>query len=703
MLTTVIRRTLRVPTSTGAAGDGRAEARRLDAALLQVGFKASKDLLGHVSGLAQPAAYTRTIVDAVRGLVGDDVQHNPYFKDFPHGVPDTVEFWADCLRDALSKNVPRDRVLHDGSLNLLLLPNYGVRLHTYEELLAAHDDLIPSIKDRVTVLHLGGTLEEEIRRLYLELSASPAPLGEADLEILVELAEQTSELPDVIPIRENRAVINAARLARGAEPLVDTVTDVLRLACQASGGDVTLQQSTRFRSFRRPERRVLLAALDHVVADNPGKLGDVPQRAEAWKRLGERLHPHEFGQWPHAQDVFAVARGEKTARSFAGRVEIALQDNDVRQAVDLLRQAPGVLLRQVDRLLRHSGNDASYVVEAVREAAPVASGRVLCSLLEHLLNRRNPDAARVFANRGHRAWITEDARPPLAREVVDALVAVLEDELVRRLPAVSEVVVDPEVLDVVVPLSGNASEDGFGVLPRGSKLWLEGDLLRFFTYWRQNKHYADHDLSAVLLDPGLVFRGQVSWTNYTEDGAYYSGDLTEAPEGATEFIDVPRHAVTAKYVVPQVHVYSGEGFNEVAESMFGFMARDLDQKGKPFEPATVRARCEMRGYGKVALPVIFERVDEGEGWVATWLHLYLRGMNWGNTVHGTRDIARQVVSGVLRRKYFTVGRLAELIRRKTTSDGPRLHIALTRPENGDVATVDQLANLLEPQGTSLLA
>ncbi|MFD4674832.1 hypothetical protein ACFWNN_34260 [Lentzea sp. NPDC058450] len=682
MLTTIIRKTLRVPTSTGAAGDGRAEARQLDAVLVQVGFKASKELLDHIAGLARPGAYTRLIVDAVRALVGDDVQHNPYFKDFPHAVPDTVEFWADCIRDALTQKVPDFHEIGRG--NLLALPRYGTLQHTYEEMLAAHDELLPSVKGHLTTLRLGGTLEEETHRLYLDLATSPTPLGEADLEVLAELAEQIPELPESVPMRENRAVINAARMARDLPMAVDTVTDVLRVACQASGGDVTLVEPTRFRSFRRPERRALLAALDEVVRANPGKLGDVRQRREQWKRLGERLHAHEFGQWPHAQDVFAVARGDKTARSFAGRLEMAFQDNDIRRAIEVLTSAPGLLLRTVDRLLRNT-NEPELVVEAVSTAAPEASGRVLCSLLEHLENRGTPDAARVFASRKRRAWIADDDREPLDSDAVAAITAVLEDELVRRLPAVSELTVAPEAFDVVLPLSGNASEDGFGVLPRGSRMVLKGELLRFFTYWRQEKECTDYDLSAVLLNEDLDYKDHVSWTNYHSDGAVYSGDLTEAEEGATEFIDIPADAVHAKYVVPEVNIFSGESFDDVAESMFGFMARDLDQLGKPFEPSTVRARSAMRGSGRVAVPVIFERCEEG--WVATWLHLYLRGVSWGNRVERHHDALRAITSAVLARKYFTVGRLAALMRRKSSSDGQRLHIDLTN--------VDQLDKLLE--------
>ncbi|WP_245847753.1 hypothetical protein [Lentzea kentuckyensis] len=664
MRTTIIKKTLRVPLSDGAAGDGGTTARQLDAALIKAGFKASQALLEHVSGIGNAEEYAVTVVLAAKELIGADAEHNPYFKDFPHNVPDTVEFWLECIGDVA-----------EFTGNLLDLPRYGRVQHTYEEMLARHGELIPSLKDRVTVLHLGGTLQEETHRLYLELAASAIPLGEDDRALLGELATQCLDVepPETVPTRENRAILNAARLV-AQRPLlgIDTVTDVLRLAAEASGGDVTLNRPTRFRSFRRPERRALLAALDQVAAS---KLGDVNKNREAWKRLGERLHPHEHDQWPHAQDVFAVAREDKVVRSFAGRVEMAFQGNDIRTAVSILSAAPGMLLRQVDRLLRHGAkDDVPFIVDAVAAVVPSVSGRVLCSLLEHLENRESPDAARVFANQSGRAWIARDSRPPLDREAVASITAVIEDEIVRRLPEVSDLTVEPDLLDVVVPLSGKASEEGFGVLPRGSKARVEGELLRFFMHWRQKTKTTDYDLSATLLGPDFDYQGHVSWTNYHEDGTYYSGDLTEAPDGATEFIDIPREASTSSYVVPEVDVYDGEGFNEVALSMFGFMTRDLDQRGKPFEPSTVRARASLRGNGRVALPVVFARA--GDGWEATWLHLYLRGDEWGNRVENTRGVLEETIAGVLSRKYFTVGRLAGLIRRKSTPDGRPLHITM---------------------------
>src|SRR5436305_14745121 len=95
----IIRRTLRVPAVGGAAGDGAAAARQLDAALLSVGFKAAGPLLAHLSALEPGVVIDAglTVLATVRELVGDHVEHNVYFRDFPANVPDTVEFWLGLL------------------------------------------------------------------------------------------------------------------------------------------------------------------------------------------------------------------------------------------------------------------------------------------------------------------------------------------------------------------------------------------------------------------------------------------------------------------------------------------------------------------------------------------------------------------------------------------------------------------------------
>ncbi|MFJ2901400.1 hypothetical protein [Streptomyces sp. NPDC087212] len=713
----VVRHTRRIPLPAGNAGQGSVVARQFDAALMSAGFKLSAELLEHLSGLSEGAVLHTAVrtLRTVGELVGDHVRHNVYFIDFPANVPDTLDFWRDCIAEALADDRTRDRTLAQlstGVVDLLTLPSYGRYRHGYAELLAAHEELIPAVGDRVTVLHLGGAVEDEVRALYLALAGSPSPLGDAVLLDLKVLAAHCVDgpQPDQIPVRENRAIVNEARLTAGAPPLLDTVTDVLRLACAISGGDVSLQQPTRFGAVPRPVRRALLGGLDAVVAAAPAKLADVHAHREMWKRLGERLHPHEYPRWPHAADVFAVARGELTARTFESQVEELLVGGDVGGAARLLTSAPGRLFRALDRLLRTAATqeERDAVVAAAEEVAPRVAGRVVLAVREHLHNRpERGGGQRVFVNRMGRAQVVEDERRPVPGPVRERLIAALDAEIARRLPSPARLLVDPDILDVALPLSGKATAAGLGVLPRGSVTPVDGELLRFFVYWKEAERTTDFDLSALLLNSRYE---TVSWLSYTALralGGEHSGDITSAPEGASEFINLRLGATRGTFVVPQVNVYAGEGFEEVEESFFGFMLRDGEQRGRPFEPRTVRMKSDLRGPGRVALPLAFRRGPDGT-WTATWLHVYLRGAPHANRVESNQVTVAQLLRPVVEREYLTVRHLLDLMAadgaQVTCQDGgalpegPVTYVGLQRPDglhpDSVVITPENLRDLI---------
>lgn len=668
----LIRRTLRVPLPEGAPGDGAAAARQLDVALLAAGFKCSPELLSRL-GTLHPAEVARTgraALQAARELAGDHVKHNAYFIDFPANVPDTEAFWAQCVGDALIDTRSQENVARQllrGVINLLDLPRYGRYQHTYEEMRARHADLIASAKDRVTVLHLGGRLAEESARLYRQLAASAIPLHEADRSLLGALADlhAADPQPDDVPVRENRALINAAQMRHGNEPTVDTVTDVLRLACALSEGDVTLTTPTRLRSFRRAERRVLLGALDAVVSSDPTKLADVRRHDEPFKRLAERLHPHDYPRFASAADVFVVARGERTVQSVAGRVDAAIAAGDATGAIGLLRPMPSALLRATDQLAR-SGADPTTLAEAVGDAARSASLRVVLQLRQHLLNRDAAGTARLFVNQEGRAWATPDLRPPLPQALAGSLGQVLDDAIVARLPKSAAVVVDPVARRIALPLSDKTKPNGLGQLPRGSVTPVEHRHLRFFVYWKQRLQRTDYDLSVLLLDADYHSIGHLSYTNLSEVGAVHSGDITEAPAGASEFVDLDLETVDAAYIVPQVNIYAGDRFDEAEEAFFGFMQREPGQQGAPFEPRTVRAKSDLFGESRVMLPLVFAR-GTGDGWTATWMHLGLRGSPRFNRVEHNRVSTSMLARSIVERDHLTFGYLERLLHERGAS------------------------------------
>jgi stress response protein SCP2 len=501
---------------------------------------------------------------------------------------------------------------------------------------------------------------------------------------------------------------------------------VLRLAAAVSDGDVTLETATRFRSFARPERRVIMAALDSVVRHSPAKLADVAGHAEPWKRLGERLHPHEHGRFPHAQRVFAAARGEERFPSLTARSEQALREGAAAQAARRLATAPGLLFRSLDRLLREAtAADRAVIMEVAAQAAESVSGRVLLSVREHFQNRGTGDAAglpRVFANRKGRAWVTPEARSGIDQGTRRELLALLDEAVAARLPEGGRVIVDPAVLGVALPLSGKPAAPGLGVMPRGSVSPVvpgDQDVLSFFVHWRQKARRTDYDLSALMVTADFARSEFVSWQAYrSADAAVtYSGDITDAPDGATEFISCDLRRMSLPVVIPQVNIYAGEPFDEAAEAFFGFMLRGSAQRGAPFEAATVRMKSDLRGSGRVALPLAFLRGEDGR-WRAKWLHFYLKGHPVMNVVQGSRLSTSLLTRTVIERDYLRVSYLAKLMAARTaditytkaatpdelalavrgaglpSTGGPVTYIGLGRPEGlPDDAAVFTLANL----------
>jgi len=271
--------------------------------------------------------------------------------------------------------------------------------------------------------------------------------------------------------------------------------------------------------------------------------------------------------------------------------------------------------------------------------------------------------------------------------------------------------VDPAVLDVALPLSGKATAAGLGVLPRGSVSPVDGELLRFFVYWKESRQRTDFDLSALMLDARYETLAWLSYTALTELEGEHSGDITEAPDGASEFINLRLGAARGTYIVPQVNIFAGEGFEEVEESFFGFMLRETEQQGRPFEPATVRMKSELRGPGRVALPLAFRRAQDGS-WTAKWLHLYLRGTPSANRVEGNRVTVATLLRGMVEREYLTVryvtGLMAESKGEGATKvtlwdggalpSGPVTYIGLERPDGlhpgSRVITPENLRDLI---------
>jgi len=199
----------------------------------------------------------------------------------------------------------------------------------------------------------------------------------------------------------------------------------------------------------------------------------------------------------------------------------------------------------------------------------------------------------------------------------------------------------------------------------------------------------------------------VSWTNLTGFGGKHSGDITDAPDGASEFIDLRLDRVSAHYLVPQVHVYSGEGFDKVDEALFGFMTRDAAQRGLPYEPRTVRMRSALSGGSRIVLPLVFFRGGDGRWW-AKWMHLGVRGQSWGNQTEVGSLGTSSLVRGIVERRFLLLSHLVKLLCAKAETYAlyepgmeltePVTFVGIERPESlpegSDMFALDRLNELI---------
>jgi hypothetical protein len=489
--------------------------------------------------------------------------------------------------------------------------------------------------------------QEEFERLFGQIAASNTSLSVQDREDLTWFvqaygAEIASLLPDAVPQKENMAFVAGLLIAHTdrAQEFVArfcrTATDVLRLAVAMSDGDVSLATATRFRSFKRAERDLLIGLLER----HPNVVEDMLRWKGRWIRLGERLHPREYSRkYPQTAEAFRVLRNDVPVETFNGQVEAALAKKQASEAVEKLRTRPGDFARRLDHLLRLETEAADAVIEAFREVADRVATPVLLQVRQHFLARNGAAPLRVFFPKGNvaKAQAVTNTLAALPVSVCNRIVALCETALMTRfraLPPLGKVYVDPELARYPTPFSARSASKSFRTLTRGSRLPLPPNCttLRFFLWWKNGVDTTDIDLSAAFYDAEFCYKDVTSYYNLQNYGGCHSGDIVDAPEGASEFIDITLANVRAegvRYIVMALNSYTAQPFCDLPECFAGWMAREHPNSGEIYEPKTVQDRLDLTAESRIAIPLIID-LEAGE---VIWCDMSLRrNPNWHNNV-----------------------------------------------------------------------
>lgn len=583
----------------------------LAASMMSLGFVPSRELYAALASSSEKtlATFQGEVIPLLRELKGAHVEHEPLYPNFPAQVMEAsaVELYLNAIAHYWSsgtwkpdyEKLPRELRFEETKFRELGLVSQEDYLAVFPRLLSSNDSL--SKEDRGYIEHF-----------------------------MVEEPEIT--FPETIPFKETMCVVAGMFLRAGKDisPLVKTATDVLRVVTYLNEGDVSLAENTRFKSMPRAQRRQVVALLDEVANEE-----DIDRHRGKWVRLFHSLHVSEYAGERLAAIAHKIRNNEKI-ETFNGRVEQALQARERAEVSRLLRQRPGVFARRLDELLRVFADDVDRraIVADFADVADAIPTRILVQLLGHFQSRRARRSSRVVFPKGatQKARIIS-AAAPLEAELVSLLVEGLETTLRSRFasqPPLGKVWVDLELAYCPVPSQQrSASEGGFNVA-RGTHLPL-GDpsksTLRLFVYWVGR----DIDLSATLHDADFKLIEPIAYTNLRSEKyeACHSGDITDAPEGASEFIDITIESAAEhgiRYVVMNVLVFSGPSFAKHETCFAGWMTRQHPNSNEVFEAKTVEHKVDLTSSSRNAIPVVFDLVERK----AIWCDLVTgRNPHWG--------------------------------------------------------------------------
>lgn len=454
-----------------------------------------------------------------------------------------------------------------------------------------------------------------------------------------------------------------------------TATDALRLCIAYSEGDVSLKNKTYFKTLKRPVRRKILAFLDSL---NPETFEyDVNRHKAHWKGLVRKLKAGDYKHlYPNAVNVFQKLYRDVT-RSPYSAIEVAIKHNHIRAAVLNLLKYPGDFARRLSKLVR-STNEPQWVIANFIKVIEKVSTPVLLQIIQAFANKD----VRVVMPKGNLNKMMVIKEVDVTKFHTD-IANTVTIELLRRfkkLPELGKVYIDETLFSIPAIFSNRNATEGMRLIPRGSRFKLgEGNIVRFFVWWKdiENKEntYAgrvDIDLSAKLFREDFKFHQDIAYYNLKEFGGTHSGDITSAPNGASEYIDIDINKVLSKgyrYVVMCCNSFTGQTFDEIPEVNAGWMIRD-GKTGEIYEPSTVENRFKVNNDNRFVCPLI---IDLAKGEVI-WLDVQMSVLGSCSNASNKHSQIEMLSKAFINKEFVSMGGvllLHTLARGEALVDNPK--------------------------------
>lgn len=452
--------------------------------------------------------------------------------------------------------------------------------------------------------------------------------------------------PALITMKETQAFVLKSlwekEEAEALKNIARTPTDLLRLFAALTETDISLAEKIKFPKFARRHRRWIL----EVLEKSANLLEDLNRYRGLWIDLGRYIHPSEYQKrFPKTAAAFDTLRNGKII-TYNSLTEKWIKEGSVELLMNHLSKREGVLGRKIHELLRRFPNDTTLILTAFEKAAEKITLKNLLVLETYFKTINELEYRTVVNKKGRMIILPNNARHALTKIQLKAVLAIIQPALRKKIAAKGDwtgknIWIDPILRDYTVPLQQRKASDGILTVGRGSQIKVDFDkVLRLFIYWKNGTESTDLDLSVIQFDEDFVYQGHVSYTELADDGIVHSGDITDAPIGAAEFIDISLKAVKkeVRYLAMQIYKYSGNNFSEIVSHAGWMMRKSVSNDMKTFDIKTVVNKFDVSGASTAATPLIVDLKNE----TIIFTDLYVSGASLYNNVEGSVDNASQI-------------------------------------------------------------
>ncbi|WP_336014581.1 TerD family protein [Fusobacterium polymorphum] len=510
------------------------------------------------------------------------------------------DFKSDKNYTVFYKNFP-DEVINMSEIDLYInqILHYWIGYLPSNSENIIKEDVEPSKLVKARELNLID--DEMIEKLFIDLLSSNVTLSEQYLDDICVLTNNKSikELEDYmeyIQMKETLTTVSSYILKKEGVLIGNfkTATDILRLIAKIS--DVELNNKhIHFAYFSRAELSQLMTKLENL--QNP--MPDIKRYSKPWhtffKLYAKKINFHKYPKVRNAVDMlfgdisYITERGKINEK--IKRLPI-MSEEELDNFVKEYTVFYGDYIREILSLLNKAKeNQYEKLLLGLENCVTKVNTRILFQLYDRIINLKAKDKTipRLVNSKGKWRRLRESIS--LSNELLNRVLQIVEDGIKTQLKekeTLGKVFIDEDYKNIMLTTSEKDSNVSLRPMTRGSRIKFNpnAEVLRFFVAWKNldektlkelTPMYSrvDVDLSALTFNENLEFNDVVAYYNQKKSGFAFSGDITNAPEGALEYIDVFDLERLKKkgnrYILMQIRSYNGYTFEEINSVYAGVM------------------------------------------------------------------------------------------------------------------------------------